>query len=1105
MKYKLGLDLGSTSLGWAVVMMDDANNLVQLVDMGVRIFPDGRDAQSHTPINVERRMARGMRRRNDRVQIRKRRALQLIRKHGWNFDINSDDALLNPYELRVRALSEKLSPAELGRVMFHFALRRGFKSNRKETRGEAGGKLKDATKALQTAMGDKTLAQFQVESGTYRFSNQFDGDKIKDGALYPTRDMYLDEFHKICAAQSLAGDVVAEFENAIFHQRRLKPVDVGTCMFEIGQPRAYKFEPIFQKWRALQQVNQLKILEQGTEVPLSSQQRDALLDIVLRTFDGVKREKSGKVKITFAEIKKQLGIKKAKFNLESEKRKELDVDATAFAFWKCGLFDFWTGCTAQQQSQILHMLNNDRIEDADVVDYLVQNYPLTVAQAEEILNIPLEEDVANVSLAAMEKMMPFLEQGMLYHMAAKEAGYDHSVKDIQVLDALPYYGDLIALRPSLVADKSGVYRTMNATVHIAMNQIRAVVNDLIAQYGRPTAVNIEMGRDVSSGAKQRSDIDKEQAKNKKENDRIAALLGEMGVRVNRENIQKVKLWELLGPAQDRRCVYTDEIISKTELFSPKFEVEHILPFSRTLDDSLANKTISAVAANRFKGNRTPEEAFSDPKSPWSYDAVWARAQRLPDATKWRFNRGALDRFLKDSTCIERALNDTRHMTRMAVAYLQHVCENKWDVRGVPGKMTAMFRDMWHLDWWKDKADEEKYRGNHIHHAIDAFVVACVDAVRFGRLSENSMRPEEYMGKSRKEKRRHWFTGMELPFDGFDYYDFKMMCENTIISYRKSIKDPAEDGTVGALHEDTAYNLEEFEKTGLNAKMSRRVALPTTDKEREKFKKSFTNVNQKTLEMFWNDTGVSNDDADAYLQFLDWAARRGMKKVRMIKSGVDIATYVPVFRTKELRDAYNRAYTMWYKEDGISSAIKDKKQKAIQRDKENELLRACRDAARMAYKWYIGGNNFCADIFEVRAGDKRYPSLAGKWQVAVVSNYNAELNGGQPMWRQKYATARRVMSLRINDMVAAEFSKDDPKLPSGLVETVMQQCALAQSDTVEIVFRVKKIKSKGVVYLRPHFIAKEEPDDSKSWAASAGSLQAHKARKVHVSPTGKILE
>ncbi len=849
-------------------------------------------------------------------------------------------------------------------------------------------------------------------------------------------------------------------------------------------------------------------IENGENLdPLDDRQRARLRNILLVDFAGVKREKNGHVKLTFAEIKKQLGLSRTtRFNLESEKRKEMDVDTTAFAFAEIGAGDFWQALSSDDQLDILAKINDDNIEDDDLVKYLMDKHALSEKQAEDIIKIPLEDDVGNVSVKAIDKMLPYLEQGKLYHAAAAAAGYNHSDKDIHVLESLPYYGDLAALRPSLAEDKTGQYRAMNATVHIAMNQIRAVVNDLIAQYGKPYAISIEMGRDIQVGAEERKEIEARQAKNKKENDRIAGELRAAGVNVNRENIQKYKLWELLGNNPlDRRCVYTDEVISFEKLYSPEFEIEHILPFSRTLDDSLANKTISRVDANRFKGNRTPEEAFNDPASKWKYEEVWARAQKLPDSTKWRFNRGAIDLFLKDKDCIARALNDTRHMTRLAVIYLQHVCEDKHRVTGIPGKMTALFRDMWHLDWWKDKAAEEKYRGNHIHHAIDAFVVACAGPKTYRALSKNTENPSSYSGKSVKEKHKDWFRGIMIPYAGFDYYDFQMKCENTIISYRRSIKNPSAGGTIGCLHEDTAYNLEGFDKKG-KAIMSHREDLPKTDKDRKNFSKSFKRLNKTVLQTFLAATGCTNDTENIAEKFLDWARSPsvGIKKVRMIKEDVDIASWVPVFRTKVDRDAFHSAYADWYMQSGISDGITDKKAKQIQKNEEARLRERYQNAARKAYKWYIGGNNFCAEIFEIRHDDKRYPKLAAKWQVEVVSNYIAQLTGGMPMWRKKYATARRVMSLRINDMVMAEFSKDDAKLPRGLVETVMHQCAVERKDTVEIIFRVKKISSNGIIYLRPHFIAKEDAD-TKSWGASAGSLQQHKAHKITVTPTGKILK
>lgn len=62
MKYRLGLDLGTNSIGWAVYSLDEDNEPEKLEDLGARIFSDGRNPKSKEPLAVERRTARGQRR-----------------------------------------------------------------------------------------------------------------------------------------------------------------------------------------------------------------------------------------------------------------------------------------------------------------------------------------------------------------------------------------------------------------------------------------------------------------------------------------------------------------------------------------------------------------------------------------------------------------------------------------------------------------------------------------------------------------------------------------------------------------------------------------------------------------------------------------------------------------------------------------------------------------------------------------------------------------------------------------------------------------------------------------------------------------------------------
>ena len=137
MKYKFAFDLGSTSCGWAVVNTDEDGNVVGLADMGVRIFPDGRDAQSKEPLQVARRNARGARVRNDRILQRRHKIIDLLKENGMIYD--RSDERENHYKLRSDAVDKEITLKQFGRIMYNLSLRRGFKSNRKEDTDSKGG------------------------------------------------------------------------------------------------------------------------------------------------------------------------------------------------------------------------------------------------------------------------------------------------------------------------------------------------------------------------------------------------------------------------------------------------------------------------------------------------------------------------------------------------------------------------------------------------------------------------------------------------------------------------------------------------------------------------------------------------------------------------------------------------------------------------------------------------------------------------------------------------------------------------------------------------------------------------------------------------------
>ncbi len=70
MKYRLGLDVGTNSLGWSVVELNEDAETIKLVDADAHIFSDGREQKTSTTLKSTRREARSARRRRDRFKQR---------------------------------------------------------------------------------------------------------------------------------------------------------------------------------------------------------------------------------------------------------------------------------------------------------------------------------------------------------------------------------------------------------------------------------------------------------------------------------------------------------------------------------------------------------------------------------------------------------------------------------------------------------------------------------------------------------------------------------------------------------------------------------------------------------------------------------------------------------------------------------------------------------------------------------------------------------------------------------------------------------------------------------------------------------------------------
>jgi CRISPR-associated endonuclease Csn1 len=1067
--YRLGIDLGTNSLGFCIFDLDKDNQPCGIRRMGVRIFSDGRDPQSKASLAASRRAARGARRRRDRYLKRRERLLAALIHHGLmpkNEVARKALERLNPYKLRAKGLEERLPLHHLGRALFHLNQRRGFKSNRKTERGQdekaekESASMKGAAMALEKSLRDggyRTFGQYLwkavMKEGRERCPVRARPRQTKSGRneyeLYPTRAMYEAEFDALWQEQAkhhpaLTQAMRDEIRKIVFRQRDLLPVDPGHCTLDPAILRAPLALPVVQHFRIYQELANLEIIEIATQKTrrLARAERDRLFDVLKRKRDLSFKAKGG--------VRKVLGVgAEVTFNLEDERRDKLKGDAVSAQLSSDDCFGpRWFALDEPKQTEIVQSLLDD--EEESIVERAQTAWGLDEAAAKALLRVKLPAGYGRLGLETLRKIVPLLKDGvgedgglMRYDEAAGKAVAHHSdFRDGEILDELPYYGKILQRYMSPVKSKSAppeereFGRIANPTVHIALNQIRRLINALIRKYGHPHEIVVELARDLKISAEERERITKEQGENKKKNDMRRVKLEEIerehdlvltGASTIGVNILKLKLWEELNPAEchDRRCVYTGEQISARRLFGDEVEIEHILPFQQSLDDSAANLTISMRYANRIKGNDTPWSAFhaiQHPKIKW--DDILLRVANLPKNKQWRFRQDAMD-LVRDRTkralmrernelppdvledidrtggFLARQLVDTAYAARVARQYLWKICDPNL-VRVVPGRLTELLRRKWGLNQalYGNKPDPQegstaalpKKRDDHRHHAIDAFVVGVTSLSLLQRFSAAA-----------DQTRERLFDEVPKPWVGFDREDLRAHLQRMTISYRPDhgrADGATAHGTTGKLHDETAYGIIGPDRRGEDDGDATLVyrkplaSLNANEIERIRDKTLRQKVRDRVGHLLFDDQKIEN--AKVMLK----AARKAKDAVATKAANVEIAR-LKADRKKAKKDAakgLKEELTKFAAETGIRRV---------------RLLRTERDFVAVEapdgrpFKAYSPGDNHRVDIFE---------KSDGTWDRELIRVYDANQPGFAPKWCLQHPDAQLIASFHKDDLV-----------------------------------------------------------------------------------------
>lgn len=873
--YRLGLDIGTNSIGWCVLRLDGDDQPVGIVRAGARIFSDGRSPKTLASLAADRRQARQMRRRHDRVLKRQARFMMGLVKCGL---MPSDDgerlklSELDPYELRRKGLDHPLTTYELGRALYHLAKRRGFKSSRRSKSDDENdaGKISSAIQRTRDAIAEsgcrtmgEYLAKRHEKRETVRARTTSDG---KEYLLYTQRAMVADEFDALWAAQAphhaavCTDDARDYLRDTLLFQRPLLPVMPGRCIFELEEFREPLWSPLQQRFRVLQELNNLRALDGLEERTLTLDERNTLRDALYR-----RRE------MTFPAMRRLLKLPAGtRFNLESEKRKGLKGDVVSAQLGAANALGegYWQ-MSLEQQRRLAELM--DRIDDVEALKQRLMQAPWGLEEdiATQLTKVRLPDEFGNLSRKALERIIPFLDAEVItYDKAAQKAGYNHSDSYTgEIHKRLPYYGEILRSYTSPTPkakneDEQRWGKLANPTVHIGLNQLRKLVNEIIRRWGWPREIIVELARDFGLSGQKRRDLESEQAKNQQRNEDLNQQLRALGQRENRENRQRLMLWEELGKsgAMDRYCVYSGHRIGKSQLFSAEVEIDHILPFSRSLDDSLSNKVICTTRANRDKKNRTPFEAFGHSPNGYAWADVLERAERFPKNKAKRFKENALEEFLGERNFLDRHLTDTAYLSRVARQYLTAVCPpNK--VWVATGRLTAMLRGKWGLNEILDPERKGKNRDDHRHHAVDAAVIGVCNRALIQQLAASAARSED-LGENRLLK------SLGEPWPGFRQDLFETIGK-IVVSHKP------DHGLEAGLHNDTNYGKrgEKDARGAMLVSVRKPLSGMKSAKDAESIADPLLRAELKTLL-----TGLSGKEAKSALDA--FATRTNIRRVRM---------------------------------------------------------------------------------------------------------------------------------------------------------------------------------------------------------------------------------
>lgn len=678
----------------------------------------------------------------------------------------------NPYEIRVDALSRRLTETEWFQALYHIAKHRGFQSNKK-TMTTSKEKEKEEGALLEGIKSNSSLlqeAKYRTVGEMILLDPKFQDHKRNKSGDYShtiSQSLLREEVETLFFEQQRLGNpyTTDEFKQKfldIFASRLHFAAPgqiesrIGPCTFEPVEKRAPCMSWSAERFILFGKINNLRIRDYFRgERSLSIEEARDLVNLSYQ-----------KTEVKYKDIRKLFNLDDtAFFSGLRYSGKDIDREKSEGA-----VFVRLKG-THELRRAIASKLGKEAWETyastSDVLDAIAQT--LTWLKNKEDIRKSLAENkipphlieavldldfkgTINLSFKALHKILPHMENGLRYDEAWHKAGYLGTVSEIESVRS-------VLLPPDDFDDIT------NPVVKRSLHQTRKVVNALVRKYGSPWSIHIELAREMGKSFDDRKKIKKMQDENSAEKERIKMDFIENYTREpSGTDLLKYRLWKEQGGFDPYHQTYIDAMRLFHQGDATYAEIDHIIPYSRSFDNSYTNKVLVLAEANRNKGNRTPREYIYSESHPekWESFVAWVEAQVRNGKKKSNLLRETFT--LDDSNSMtERNLTDTRYVTSYLAKYLERCLvfsdpsPTSQKVLRVNGVVTATLRGKWGLH--KDR------EAGHLHHALDATVVAVTSHGLIQRITEydqmRNMPDAKYNNSGARER-------MPQPWEGFRY-------------------------------------------------------------------------------------------------------------------------------------------------------------------------------------------------------------------------------------------------------------------------------------------------------------------------------------------------